>query len=507
MSEIDALLQLYGALDRAVVARAVRSSDLAPLLGAYRDGEATGWYEEKHLRWVDEVKERAQSRSDEPATMELRAVDRPTELIHKLPVDVALDDHGVHAEEISAALNSFPDVPLKSRAAARRLLAVTMAARSMPEIFGPGGARADHVSQALVFRQSGEDDDGLAVQRAAQLHKRFAAEFTSMSAWQGVVEQAVVDGLLPESFRGQSSAPPCTGRLIMRPDPTDADADPCTVMEAEFTTSEVSFEELKCYLEPENWQFPGSFWCRMERAESLGPNSWRYHETVSTDCGSPGAWSVSTDLQFWFSHPTATEARVEYDFPPGLPTPLSDITIDEGSLRVIQQPDGSVTVKTTKRVRFAGSFDGAGLAMFMCATGYSTILEDLVFSITADPLNPLKPFPVPSPEGGVVSPPNNTQKSASTSKETGSKPTPDPKSETLNDIVSEAADHVASYVKDVSDTCAASLKSVEAGTYKAEHAWADGMKLWSTYLTGVGKALDLGVRTAKAYTKKTTDET
>ena len=62
-------------------------------------------------------------------------------------------------------------------------------------------------------------------------------------------------------------------------------------------------------------------------------------------------------------------------------------------------------------------------------------------------------------------------------------------------------------MKDVSDTCAASLKSVEAGTYKPEHVWADDMKLWSTYLTGLGKALDLGVRTAKASTKKTADET
>jgi hypothetical protein len=492
MSEIDALLRLYGALDRAVATGEVHSSDLAPLLNAYRDGKATGWYEKKHLPWVEEVKERAHSH-----------VERPTQPIRRLRAEVTRDDH---ADEISAALSSFPDEHLKSRAAARRLLAVTMAARSMPEVFGPGGARAEHVSQALVFRRPGEED-GLAVQRAARLHEMFAAEFTSMSAWQGVVEQAVVDGLLPESFRGQSSAPPCTGRLIMRSDATGEDSDPCTVMEAEFTTSDVSFEELKCYLEPQNWQFPGSFWCRMERAESLGPNSWRYHETVSTDCGSPGAWSVSTDLQFWFSHPTATEARVEYDFPPGLPTPSSDITVDEGSLRVIQLPDGSVNVKTTKRVRFAGSFDGAGLAMFMCATGYSTILEDLVFSITADPLNPLKPFPVPSPEGGVVSPPNNTKKPAPTSKASGSKPAPDPKPESLNDIVSEAADHVASYVKDVSETCAASLKAVEAGTYKAEHAWADGMKLWSTYLTGVSKALDLGVRTAKAYTKKPTDET
>ena len=136
----------------------------------------------------------------------------------------------------------------------------------------------------------------------------------------------------------------------------------------------------------------------MEQGDPVGTNSWIYHETVSTSCPpTPGGWSVSTDLQFWFSHPVATEARVEYDLAPGLPTPLSDIEVDEGSLRILRLADGRVHVKTTKRVRFAGSFDGPGLAMFMCATGYSTVLEDMVFSVAESPLDQTQAFPIPAP--------------------------------------------------------------------------------------------------------------
>ena len=111
----------------------------------------------------------------------------------------------------------------------------------------------------------------------------------------------------------------------MRPGPDGTDSDPCTVLEAEFITekNEVSFEEAKNYLEPSNWVYPGSLWCRMEKVEPpLPSSSWVYHETVATSCPPTSAWwTVSTDLRFWFSHPTVNEARVEYDFPPGGPAP------------------------------------------------------------------------------------------------------------------------------------------------------------------------------------------
>lgn len=80
-------------------------------------------------------------------------------------------------------------------------------------------------------------------------------------------------------------------------------------------------------------------------------------------------------------------------------------------------------------------------------------------------------------------------------------------SETMDDIADEAAELVGSYIKDMTTTYKSSLDSIQAGTYKVEDAWADGISMWTLYMSGLGKALDLGTRTAKAYAKKTTDET
>jgi hypothetical protein len=393
--------------------------------------------------------------------------------------------------------------------AARRLLAVTVAARAMPHHFGADGTHANVAHEALRIRHADLDPDDDEPGRRAELHGRLADQFTSMTEWPRVVEGAVDDGLLPASFRSQAVAPPCTGKLIMRPDPGGTDPDPCTVLESEFITDEVTFEDAKRYLEPSNWQFPGSLWCRMEKSDSLGPNSWLYHETVSTSCPpAPGGWAVSTDLQFWFSHPTPAEARAEYDLGPGLPEPLSDIEIDEGSLRIIELPGGSVHVKTTKRVRFAGSFDGAGLVMFMCASGYSTMLEDMVLSVAAgqhSATNP-NPFPVQAPQGGPVSSPTNPKKTAG-SANAGAQSGDDMDTETLDAIVKETAEFIESYLNDYTEMYTSSLELIQANNYKVEDAWADGIKMWSMYMSGLGKALDLGTRTVKASAKKPTDET
>ncbi len=507
MSEIDALLQVYGAIDRAVVAGETSAASLAPLLGPYRDDAATGWYDGQYLPWVESVRERAKLRGrGKPRSDDTMAPAEGPDIrtAARARADVPL---GTRAQEVHEALTAFRDVPVEGRMAARRLLAVTAAARALPQHFGADGTHADDVRQALVVRGPGLDPDLEAEgQRAGRLHERLANEFTSMSDWRQVVEGAVADGSLPASFQSHADAPPCTGRLIMRPDPGGTDSDPCTVLESEFITDEVTFEQAKRFLQPSNWQFPGSFWCRMEQGGSLGPNSWLYHETVATSCPpAPGGWTVSTDLQFWFSHPTPAEARAEYDLP-GPPEPLADIEIDEGSLRVIELPDGRVHVKTTKRVRFAGSFDGAGLAMFMCASGYSTILEDLVFSVATGQHSMVNPFLVQAPQGGPVNSPTNPKKTAG-SVNTGAQAGDDLDTETLDAIAQETAEVIEGYIKDYTEMCTSSLALIQANNYKAENAWADGLKVWSMYMSGMGKALDLGTRTMKAAAKKPSDET
>lgn len=518
MSEIEALLGLYGAVDRAIVAGEADSASLAPFLSAYRDGAAEGWYDGQYLPWVDSVRERDLVRANDnhpPGLPDIPVVE--SDIAEAVPVEVvppeaAPVELSERAQEVHDALVAFSDEPVEGRVAARRLLAVTVAAHAFPQHFGSRGSHAAVGRSPLVLKRTDVDPDGYAADPlAAQLHVRLEDEFTSMSQWSQVVGKAVDDGVLPVTFRSQALAPPCTGSLILRPGP-NGDPDPCTVLEAEFTTDQLRFEDARNYLEPANWQFPGSLWCRMQKDTSLGKNSWLYHETVATSCPpTPGGWSVSTDLQFWFSHPTPSEARAEYDLAPGLPDALSDIEIDEGSLRVIELPDGRVNVKTTKRVRFAGSFDGAGLAMFMCASGYSTVLEDMVFSVASRPVGNAQAFSVQAPPGGAMNDPKIAKKAAASTTQpapqysTTTTP-PGGGADSLDAIADDTAAFVGSYLKDVTATYSASVASIQAGTYKVEDVWADGIKLWSSYMSGLGKAFELGTRTAKVYQPKPTDE-
>jgi hypothetical protein len=569
MSEIEALLGLYGAIDRAVVAGEVDGTSLAPLLGAYRDDAAKGWYDDHYLPWVHAVRERrvlgvaippvhldvdqvrqtantppVQTPAGGPRSLPLdapqhraattlddlhRLVSLPLEDLRRLlrpvvpagpvvpvtPVtpDVpgpATVDMSPHAQEIRAALVAFGTEPVEGRVAARRLLALAVAAIAMPQHFGSGGSAADVARVALNFKRPDVDPSGVAAgELAARLQLQVAEQFTSMSQWQKFVANGVSTGVLPMSFEVQAAAPPCTGKLIMRPGPDQTDLDPCTVLETEFITNQVTFEQAKNFLEPSNWQYPGSFWCQMQQGAALGTNSWLYHETVATSCPpNTSIWSVSTDLQFWFSHPTATEARAEYDLAPGLPLPTSDINVDEGSLRISQLADGSVHVQTTKRVRFAGSFDGACLAMFMCATGYSTIVEDIVLTIATAPPNKSVPFPVQAPnpsktsQGAIVTtgpnPPKNNTTTTNTPSGTGTGSAAD----TIGAITDDTAAAVAAYLKDVTTVSSSSLALIQAGNYKVEDAWSDGIKLWSTYMNGLTTAIALGARTAKVYAVK-----
>ncbi|MDP1807227.1 MAG: hypothetical protein Q8K72_18770 [Acidimicrobiales bacterium] len=534
MSEIEALLELYGAIDRAVVAGEVDSAQLAPLLGAYRDGGAVGWYDGQFLPWIAasaaraEARERAAAKSarkaaptsdpaDEPARATLASRHRPREAAAARATNDGSARLSGRAREVHHALSGFDALPIEGRMASRRLLAITTAARAFPQHFGVAGSHAQVARSALVFEHPGVDPTGeVANRRAADLHDRLHEQFTSMSDWSRVINDAVDLELLPKTFRAQAVAAPCTGRLIMRPQADGTDPDPCTVMEAEFITNDVTFDDAKRYLHPSNWRFEGSLWCTMAQGDQpVEPHSWIFHETVATSCPpTPGGWSATTDLQFWFSHPTPTEARVEYDLAPGLPGPYSDIEVDEGSLRVIALPDNQVQVKTTKRVRFAGSFDGPGLAMFMCATGYSTILEDMVFSVAEAPTSRTKPFPVPPPQGGVVNPPPGAKQAAkkagpakkaaqAAKKAAASSPSGDAESaESLDAIVAEAAELVSDYLKDYAGNYKASLEQIQAGTYKVEDAWADGIQMWSTYMSGMAKAFDLSTRAAKTVGKK-----
>jgi hypothetical protein len=271
-----------------------------------------------------------------------------------------------------------------------------------------------------------------------------------------------------------------TCRLIQRPGTDGSGTRACAVIEAGFITDELSFDEAKRYLEPGNWQFPGSIWIRMERAEQLGTASWRYHETVrAPEPMTAGTDTLSTDLQFWFSHPTSDEARLEYDLAPGLPVPGSDIEIDEGSFRVVRLADGRVHITSTKRVRFAPPFDGPGQAVIMSAVGYSAVLKEMVFAIAKAPPGAAAPFPV-EPDGTVLP----LAPDAVGRVPAAERPIADP-----GVVAGRTRAFLEAYLEGAAESMRSSADAMRAGTYTADSAWSDGLRLWETYLNGLAAAL------------------
>ena len=77
--------------------------------------------------------------------------------------------------------------------------------------------------------------------------------------------------------------------------------------------------------------------------------------------------------------------------------------------------------------------------------------------------------------------------------------------DSLEAIANDAAEFVGSYLKEMAATYSSSLSSIQAGTYKVENVWADGIKMWSSYMSSMGKAVELGSRAAKVQTTKPTE--
>jgi len=78
--------------------------------------------------------------------------------------------------------------------------------------------------------------------------------------------------------------------------------------------------------------------------------------------------------------------------------------------------------------------------------------------------------------------------------------------DSIDAITADATKLVGEYLGTMTKTYSASMKSVQDGTYKVEDAWKDGIAMWTSYMSGLGKAVELGSRAAKVYSPKKPDE-
>jgi hypothetical protein len=373
MGELRDLIAIYGEIDRAVAADDGVRAAVAQRVSLYEDPDAH-WYE-AFAAWAEDVRE---DTSGGPAFP---------------PLEEAVRD--------------LESIPPRGRMHARRLWVLALAAQAFPEL-----ARRDDGSSPLaralghgeVENESGRAQDLLELLADPdRLASAVAREDGSLDAWwDETLREAQARGLLIEADAEDLGPRPCTGRLVTVAVPGGSVE--VAALETVFETSVLSFDQAVRFLHPETWPGCSALCCRMLDLGVQPSGLHRFRETVSADCADRlRTWTIQADLDFSFRQVDGQVAVAEYELSPG---PQPDVLVDEGSLAVRAigtADDPRIRVTTTKRVRFNRPFTGKQLAMIVCALGYASIVEDLIFTCAREG-GPGKSLPAPGQGNPAVHP-------------------------------------------------------------------------------------------------------
>ena len=196
------------------------------------------------------------------------------------------------------------------------------------------------------------------------------ATTTGRRAWPKITDKLVADNTITD---GVAQTPLCKTAVVT------VGGVECVVVDTEFTSNTLSLDEVKAIADPRNWDEDyHDFFCDIKQLNAR-PDGWgRFLETVGF-CGEDGEPDVAklvTQLKYYKSTPSATEANLDYDLDD--PTPgLGDgqITVDRGFINM-SAPEGNPTkppvlVRTRKVAHITGVRPWAQ-ARLVCITGYGT---------------------------------------------------------------------------------------------------------------------------------------
>ncbi|MGP4056890.1 hypothetical protein ACTWP6_19060 [Mycobacterium sp. 4D054] len=214
----------------------------------------------------------------------------------------------------------------------------------------------------------------------------FDQQFTGWQDWDDVAQQLVALGVLSADA---AAVPLC------RPSVVSIGGRDAIVVDTDFTSQEVSLNQVKGVADPRNWDenYP-AFFCHMEY-RNLRPDGWRrVLETVGI-CAFPPPIGIQlhTMLKFFKTTvdlPGSHSARLDYDLNDPLPDPDSDgrITIDRGYINM-WAPQGNpdvppVAVRTRKVVRIEG-MRAFTQGRFVCIFGYAYATMEMLFGSAKRP--------------------------------------------------------------------------------------------------------------------------
>jgi hypothetical protein len=435
MSELQALLGVWGAVDEVVTEHPELTDDVARLLCPYRSG-AAGW-SRPFVEWV-----RVHGGGGSPPFP---------------PLERALE---ILAET----------VPRRGWLG-RRLLAAAVLTRVLQR------TRALSDVQKLIARALKVKGLADSAEKARALVALLADTevLADLDSWKSALGAAFAKGLIGPEAAAQTQ-PPCAAQVV----PDALTGRPVALLETSFCTptNVMTLARAEQFLDPGNWPRCCSLWCDMRPVPGGVPPVRRYLEVLSLDCDG-GGFELKTVLDFASVQlPTGDGAMVEYRISPDQSAGGDGlVTVDDGSIEV-RQVGGEVCVKTTKRLQFAYPFEAGALAMIACALGYSTVGEDLVYNCAMDPTQKADaPF-----QGGQA-----PSGASSSSGQGGS----------MSDVVTKAVEAVQRCVRDCADAYQAAYDKMAAGTYSSSDLAADITHAGARYLRDLGTAADLGARTVR----------
>ncbi len=355
----QSLLALYGALDRAA---STHNPEIEAIVERYlpgTTGENAGWYDE-----LLDFQARLLPEFAEPV--------RVPNLLEALNALQAPGETGsASATAVGSGPASEPEQPLLSTVQQSRMAYAIGALCHLPDWYQPDDltvrfANLDEPFWRALKLAGGPDDAGLLDLQRLNFHERAAFTGVMQTAWRsGLINPAVAD------------VPMCQPKMMT------AHGRPCIVLTTEFTSQDVSLDQLKDVIDPLNWgKCLSSFFCEMEWHQEREDGWSRVLEHVSTTC-----WNAQTHLQtplkYWKSQgqdeqsqqPTACINYALDDNPCHDAKGDGVFVVDEGFIRMTStstrqnSADSGVHVRTRK-VASIRNLSLTPLGIFACSQGY-----------------------------------------------------------------------------------------------------------------------------------------
>ena len=337
----QALLALYGALDQAVTGtgdRAVESTVERYLPGG--TGANAGWYDELLGFLAGNSPRQAAASPGAPS------LDRALSVLR-----------GGDEPRIGAAESPLTPVQLS------RTVYAIGALSHLPTYYPPDRWDGPFAQTLALAGPTGGED----------LLHLLRREFDDRADWSRTMQLALSEALVNDAV---AAVPQCQAK------PRWVGGHLCVVLTTEFTSGDVSLNQLKNVIDPLNWHNCLPFFCLMEK-EPVRPDGWsRVLEHVSTTCSIPGTPQLVTPLKYWkgprvgenITPPTAwVDYALDDDPAPG-ESGDGRMVVDEGFIRMTSTGDDPAGAGVRVRTRKVAGFRNLAwfpAAVFACVMGYA----------------------------------------------------------------------------------------------------------------------------------------